>query len=300
MVKHKPAKLDPNPDRRWRIDNGRPNIEDLRRVLEIVGEALEPRAIVLYGSAVRGEMKAHSDVDLLVVLESQREKEMRWLILEIAAKAGRTVARTHILTTTPTKLEHQRDSVTSAEGAALRHGFVVAEGNRIDPQSERRANELLPEREHDEDTEIERIEMRAREAAEWLTRANRWISEGRQHGNRQEHREQAEAAAETATTMLVAIAAAAGIATEKNTNVEHLLERLKAGGARVPSETAAAARRAARPRMERETPAQVRERWQASNTTARYARRAVARTLDAGRPVLIDKNEASRPPTPTS
>ena len=292
MVKHKPANWDTNPGRRWRIDKGRPNIQDLQRVLEIVGQALEPRAIVLYGSAARGEMKAHSDVDLLVVLESQREEEMRWLILEIAADAGRTIARTHIMTTTPTKLEHQRDRVTSAEGAALRHGFVVAEGNQIDPQSERRAHYLLPEREKDdEDSEIKRIEMRARESAEWLARANRSMSEGRLHGNRQEHREQAEAAAETATTMLAAIAAAAGIVTEKNTDVDHLLGRLKAGGVRVPSKPAAAARAAALPRMERETPAEVRERCQASSTIARYARRAVERTLDADGAGLIEKDD---------
>jgi predicted nucleotidyltransferase len=40
----------------------------LKRLVARIVEAVQPRRIILFGSAARGQMGAHSDVDLLVVM----------------------------------------------------------------------------------------------------------------------------------------------------------------------------------------------------------------------------------------
>lgn len=53
----------------WRGINpdGTPSQEMLKRMTKTVVEAVEPERIVLFGSAARGEMRAKSDLDILVI-----------------------------------------------------------------------------------------------------------------------------------------------------------------------------------------------------------------------------------------
>ena len=56
-------------DELWEYINpdGTPDETMVRRVVESIVENADPERVILFGSAARGEMRRHSDVDLLVV-----------------------------------------------------------------------------------------------------------------------------------------------------------------------------------------------------------------------------------------
>lgn len=56
-------------DSRWAYiePDGTPNREMLQRVTRSIVHQIDPLRIILFGSAARGEMHAHSDIDLLVI-----------------------------------------------------------------------------------------------------------------------------------------------------------------------------------------------------------------------------------------
>lgn len=89
----------------------------IRRVVEIA----EPERIILFGSAARGEMNRHSDVDLLIVKEGGDTK-LRARIYE--RLYGVPVAVDAILVS-PADLERYRNSHALVIKPALLEGRVV-------------------------------------------------------------------------------------------------------------------------------------------------------------------------------
>lgn len=96
-------------------------LEDIiRRVVEVV----EPERVILFGSAVRGEMNRHSDVDLLVVKDAP---DLRQLTAKVYRRLYGVGAAVDIVMVTPQDLERYKDSHALIVKPALREGTVMYE-----------------------------------------------------------------------------------------------------------------------------------------------------------------------------
>lgn len=93
--------------------------EIIRRVVEVA----QPEQIILFGSAVRGEMGRHSDVDLLVVKRGDYHR--RKLAGEIYMRLDEVEEAVDVIVVTPEDVERYRDSHALIIKPALRDGQVV-------------------------------------------------------------------------------------------------------------------------------------------------------------------------------
>ena len=92
----------------------------IRRIVKVA----QPERIILFGSAARGEMGPHSDVDLLVVRDGVHRREMAGRIYRGLVGVGAAV---DVIVVTPDDLERYRDSHALIVRPALREGTVVYE-----------------------------------------------------------------------------------------------------------------------------------------------------------------------------
>ena len=92
----------------------------IRRVVEVTG----PERIILFGSAVRGEMNRNSDVDLLVVKEA---KNLRQLTASVYQRLYGIGVAVDIVMVTPQDVERYKDSHALIIKPALREGMVMYE-----------------------------------------------------------------------------------------------------------------------------------------------------------------------------
>ena len=92
----------------------------IRRIVEVA----QPEKIILFGSAARGEMNRHSDVDLLVVKEGVHRRDMAGRIYENLWGVGAAV---DVVVVTPADVENYKDSHALVIKPALREGRVVYE-----------------------------------------------------------------------------------------------------------------------------------------------------------------------------
>ena len=68
MPQKTPPSYDANSPLWWGIDpDGRPNQEKLNELIKRAVTAVQPKQIILFGSASRREMNEQSDLDLLVI-----------------------------------------------------------------------------------------------------------------------------------------------------------------------------------------------------------------------------------------
>ena len=91
--------------------------------------ALDPEEIILFGSAARGEMHEHSDLDLLVIkagCESDRRQTTGWLYGKLPARR-RAV---DILLVSPAEVELNRNKLHFVAGQALADGRTIHERRR--------------------------------------------------------------------------------------------------------------------------------------------------------------------------
>lgn len=101
----------------------------LQEMTEVIVREVDPERIVLFGSWARGEARADSDVDLLVVCAEpfgpgrSRRREAARLYRRLA---GSGVAKDLILVSRA-EVEHWRDSPGHIVGRAVREGRVVYE-----------------------------------------------------------------------------------------------------------------------------------------------------------------------------
>lgn len=93
-------------------------------IIRRVVEAADPERIILFGSAARGEMGPHSDIDLLVVRDGVHRRELAGRIYRNLVGVGSAVDVTVV---TPEDLERYRDSHALIVKPALREGSVVYE-----------------------------------------------------------------------------------------------------------------------------------------------------------------------------
>ena len=96
--------------------------EKLHEIIRRIVEVAQPEKIILFGSAARGEMGPHSDVDLLVIKAGVHRLELTGQIYRHMHGVGEAV---DIIVVTPEDVERYRDSHALVIAPALREGKVV-------------------------------------------------------------------------------------------------------------------------------------------------------------------------------
>ena len=96
--------------------------EIIRRVVEVA----RPEKIILFGSAARGDMNRHSDVDLLIIKEGTDALD---LMGEIYMNLDGVGAAVDAVVVTPDDVERYKDSHSVIIKPALREGRVVYESS---------------------------------------------------------------------------------------------------------------------------------------------------------------------------
>ena len=94
----------------------------LHEIIRRIAEVAQPEKIILFGSAARGEMGPHSDVDLLVIKSGAHRLELTGQIYRHMHGVGEAV---DIIVVTPEDVERYRDSHALVITPALREGKVV-------------------------------------------------------------------------------------------------------------------------------------------------------------------------------
>ena len=95
---------------------------DIEEVVRRIVEVAQPEKIILFGSAARGEMGPHSDLDILVV----KSGADHWGLCGKIRRALRGVnAVVDLVVATPEDLERYKDSQPLVYKPALREGRVV-------------------------------------------------------------------------------------------------------------------------------------------------------------------------------
>ena len=99
-----------------------PSILDdiIRRIVEVA----QPEKIILFGSAARGDMNRHSDVDLLIVKEGVDALDLMGQIYRNLRGVGAAV---DAIVVSPRDVERYKDSHALVIKPALREGKVVYE-----------------------------------------------------------------------------------------------------------------------------------------------------------------------------
>ena len=97
--------------------------QTLQEIVRRVVEVGQPEKIILFGSAARGEMGPHSDVDLLVIKRGEfHQGRLTGEIYMNLIGVGQAV---DIILVTPEAVERYRDSWPLVIAPALREGKVV-------------------------------------------------------------------------------------------------------------------------------------------------------------------------------
>jgi predicted nucleotidyltransferase len=92
-------------------------------LVERIVNGLRPKAVVLFGSHARGEARAHSDVDLLVVWHDEAPPWPRGAAVREAI--GRAGIPLDILVVTPSEFERLRRDPFHVIATAVREGKVL-------------------------------------------------------------------------------------------------------------------------------------------------------------------------------
>ena len=96
--------------------------QTLDDIIKRVVAAAEPEKIILFGSAVRGEMGPNSDVDLLVVKDTE---DPRGLAARIYRRLRGVRVAVDAIVVAPAHVERYKDSHALVIKPALREGTVV-------------------------------------------------------------------------------------------------------------------------------------------------------------------------------
>ncbi len=96
----------------------------LREMVQRIVEVAAPRKIILFGSAARGEMGPDSDIDLLVVTETDRPRETAHRIRERLLGIPPGIPK-DVIVVTPDHFERHKDTIGFIFRAAVREGRVL-------------------------------------------------------------------------------------------------------------------------------------------------------------------------------
>ena len=94
--------------------------EIIRRIVEVA----HPEKIILFGSAARGDLKGHSDIDLLVVKDGSDP----WTVIgDIYGNLRGVGVGVDAIVVTPAQVERYKDSHALVIKPALQEGRVIYE-----------------------------------------------------------------------------------------------------------------------------------------------------------------------------
>ena len=94
--------------------------EIIRRIVEVA----HPEKIILFGSAARGDLKGHSDIDLLVV----KDDSDPWTVIgDIYGNLRGVGVGVDAIVVTPAQVERYKDSHALVIKPALQEGRVIYE-----------------------------------------------------------------------------------------------------------------------------------------------------------------------------
>src|SRR5215470_3119757 len=96
--------------------------EKLAQIIQRIVEVAKPEKIILFGSAARGEMGPHSDVDLLVIKAGAHRLDLTGQIYRNLHGVGEAV---DIVVVTPEDVERYHNSHALVIAPALKNGKVV-------------------------------------------------------------------------------------------------------------------------------------------------------------------------------
>jgi predicted nucleotidyltransferase len=94
----------------------------LEKVIQRIVDVAAPEKIILFGSAVRGEMGPNSDVDLLVVKSGVHRRRLAQAIYMNLFDVGQAV---DVVVVSPEDIERYKDSFAVVIEPALREGKIV-------------------------------------------------------------------------------------------------------------------------------------------------------------------------------
>ena len=107
---------------RTSLGNTNVTTSDIEEVVRRIVEVAQPEKVILFGSAARGEMDPHSDLDILVV----KPGADHWGLSGRIRRALRGVnAAVDLVAATPQNIERYKDSHPLVYKPALREGRVV-------------------------------------------------------------------------------------------------------------------------------------------------------------------------------
>ena len=98
--------------------------QTLDDIIQRVVEVAQPEKIILFGSAARGEMGPNSDVDLLVIKDTE---DVRGLAARIYRQLRGIRVAVDAVVVAPAHVERYKDSHALVIKRALREGTVVYE-----------------------------------------------------------------------------------------------------------------------------------------------------------------------------
>ena len=107
-----------------------PDERTLREVIRRIVDVAQPERIILFGSAARGEMDRHSDLDLLVVTPDMSDR--REMLNRIYDRLYGVAIAVDVILVTPEEVERYRDTHCLVIKPALREGREVYRAG-IDP-----------------------------------------------------------------------------------------------------------------------------------------------------------------------
>ena len=103
-------------------------METIQEMGRMIGERFGPRRVVLFGSYARGEANVNSDVDLLVVMDSDAPRLERSVPIRRAI-SERWIEPVDIIVRSPMAVEKNRDRRYTLEYEAMKDGVVLYEQN---------------------------------------------------------------------------------------------------------------------------------------------------------------------------
>ena len=104
------------------LGNTNLTISDIEKVVRRIVEVAQPEKVILFGSAARGEMEPHSDLDFPVV----KSGADHWGLSGRIRRALRSVnAAVDLVVATPKDIEQYKDSNPLVYKPALREGREV-------------------------------------------------------------------------------------------------------------------------------------------------------------------------------
>jgi len=97
----------------------------LEDVVARIRSIADPDAIVLFGSRARGDASPQSDLDLLIIQESELPRYRR--AVKIRKALNGVVSDKDLIVFTPSEVEEWRTAPTSLVATALREGRILYE-----------------------------------------------------------------------------------------------------------------------------------------------------------------------------